>query len=169
MTELNFKKAMAMVSESIKKNGDVKFLCDLVDPSGKTSKEQALKLFDKDSTSEVVREYLIKQELQPKPVTDSVVVWGDIGCYYVIGSDCTSGLSDGVMCYVFEDLYCISTTGKLFKYSVLNISAITLDYDNALTLSIELYSSKVKWYAILNELTNAEDSPLHSYHQFFED
>jgi hypothetical protein len=169
MTELNFKKAMAMVSESIKKNGDVKFLCDLVDPSGKSSKEQALKLFDKDSTSEVVREFLKKKELQTKPVTDSVLVWGDIECYYVVGSDCKSGFSDGVMCYVLEDLYCISTTGKLFKYSVLNVSGIALDYDNTLTLSIEPYSSKAKWCANLNELTNGKDSPLHNYHQFFED
>lgn len=169
MTELNFKNAMAMVSESIKKNGDVKFLCDLVDPSGKTSKEQVLKLFDKDSTSEAVREFLQKKELQTKPVTDSVVEWGDIGCYYVVGSDCTSGLGDGVMCYVFEDLYCISTTGKLFKLCVLNVLGINLDYEYTLTLSIEPYSSNVKWYANLNELTNAEDSPLHSYHQFFED
>lgn len=168
MTELNFKKAMAMVIESIKKNGDVKFLSDLVDPSGKTSKEQALMLLVKDSTSEAVREFLQKKELQTKPVTDSVVEWGDIGCYYVVGSDCTSGLGDGVMCYVFEDLYCISTTGKLFKYSVLNVSGIVLDYDNTLTLNIEPYSSKVKWYANLNELTNAEDSSLHRYHQFFE-
>lgn len=169
MTELILKKSMAMVSESIKKNGDVKFLCDLVDPSGETSKEQALKLLEKDSTSEAVHEFLKTQELHTRPVTDSVVVWGDIECYYVVGSDCTSGFSDDVMCYVFEDLYCISTTGKLFKYRVLNVSSIELDYDNTLTLSIEPYSSSVKWYAKLNQLTNAEDSPLHSYHQFFED
>jgi|GEM_PF-4454046 hypothetical protein len=169
MTESNFKKAMTMVSESIKQNSDVKFLCDLVDPSGKTSKEQALKLFDMDSTSEAVREFLQKKELRTKPVTDSVVEWGDIGCYYVVGSDCTSGLGDGVMCYVFEDLYCISATGKLFKYSVINVSGIALDYDNTLTLSIEPYSSKAKWCANLNVLTEAEDSPLHRYQEFFED
>lgn len=168
MTELNFKNAMAMVSESIKKNGNVKFLCDLVDPSGKTSKEQALKLFDKDVTSEAVREFLQKKELQTKPVTDSVVEWGDIGCYYVVGSDCMSNRGDGVMDYVFEDLYCISTTGKLFKYSILNVSSLASDYDYTLTLCIEPYSSKAKWCANLNVLTEAEDSPLHRYQELFE-
>ncbi|SHO53400.1 hypothetical protein [Anaerocolumna xylanovorans] len=141
----------------------------MVDPNGRITSEAALKLFVKDSSSEAVREFLEKQELQTKPVTDSVVEWGDIGCYYVVGSDCTSSLGDDAMCYVFEDLYCISITGKLFKLYVLNVSGIDLDYENTLTLSVEPYSSNVKWYVNLNELTNGEDNPLHRYHEFFED
>lgn len=169
MTEGVFKNAMVKVSESIKKNGDLEYLCDVVDPNGKIADEKALKLLYNDITSDAVREYLDKLELKTKPVTDSVVVWGDIEAYYVVGSDCTSSLGDDVMCYVFEDMYCISTKGKLFKLRVINVSSIALDYDNTLTHSIEPYNRHVKWYANLYDLTKAEDSPLHRYHQFFAD
>ena len=169
MTEKNFEIVMATVGESIKKNGNLKILRDSMEVNGKITDEAALKLFIKDSTSKAVHEFLDNQELQRKPVTDSVAAWDDIEGYYVVGSDCTSSFGDDVMSYVFEDLYCISTTGKLFKYRVLNVSGILLDYENTLSLSIEPYNNNVIWYANLNELTKAEESPLHRYHQFFVD
>lgn len=169
MTKEAFLRAMENVADSINKHGDIEYLCEILDPYGRLTDDEVVTLLKSEVTSDNVQIFLEKQKLFISALGKSFEACGlRPGCYYVVGSDLREKFGDGSMSYIFEDLYCISTHGDLYKLCMLKVSGLTMDYNYKHSLSVEPYSRRAKWQARLNILCETKDSPLHKYLEYFQ-